>query len=586
MTDREPDDLYDALRDRLADYGQEPPVPLWTSIRAQLPPPVAAPQLRRRWSSVLLLSLLLAVVGAAGWQWWRMKGVNQRTSRDLAIVSAVNTLSDADQMGKPNHTPTNQKHPSKTNHQPIITNPSAAKTTTNTGITSNEAAGVKSAFKHLAVATDSPKQPKINRTYPAVSETDVVFDATTATSGRKRQLTSPLASRDFAAHHFLVPSHGKFTLRTLPDATDQTSTARNGAIAALVAVSRASDARHANHLASQETLAATLVSPASASSPTTTFADSDSDSRFRKNESESYTSARAAKEASPKSIVIAAEIDSYPAAETPKSAANMDLTTRPALRIVALELPALAAPIVQATTDTVLPRPQPLVRRWEVLVLGGPALTHRQLGGDKTLASPFPANSPMVGTAYTQAGEMAQQERASTGFGLQVQLRWLLNGRWSLSTGLGYQQYASQTAISGAYAIRYSPAPPADYTHRDTYQFLTVPLRLGYALGPTASRLHCGLLAGADVAFYLGGSTLSMNGAVTNWDHRFSPYHALSVALSTGLDVRYRLAPHLELAAQPMVTHFLTSVTKPAMDQDARYLWGIGAWFGVSFDLR
>ena len=43
MTDRHPDDLYDALRDRLADYGQEPPAPLWANIRAQLPPPVARP---------------------------------------------------------------------------------------------------------------------------------------------------------------------------------------------------------------------------------------------------------------------------------------------------------------------------------------------------------------------------------------------------------------------------------------------------------------------------------------------------------------------------------------------------------------
>ena len=47
MTDREPDDLYDALRDRLADYGQEPPAPLWAAIRAQLPPPVATPPIGR-----------------------------------------------------------------------------------------------------------------------------------------------------------------------------------------------------------------------------------------------------------------------------------------------------------------------------------------------------------------------------------------------------------------------------------------------------------------------------------------------------------------------------------------------------------
>ena len=58
MTDHKPDDLFDALRDRLADYGQEPPAPLWAGIRAQLPPPVAAPQLRRRKRRVALLATL------------------------------------------------------------------------------------------------------------------------------------------------------------------------------------------------------------------------------------------------------------------------------------------------------------------------------------------------------------------------------------------------------------------------------------------------------------------------------------------------------------------------------------------------
>ena len=246
----------------------------------------------------------------------------------------------------------------------------------------------------------------------------------------------------------------------------------------------------------------------------------------------------------------------------------------------------MAAPMVRATADTVPPRPHPLVRRWAVLALAGPALTHRQLGGAETLAAPSTTNSPTVGTGYTRADEMARQERPDAGFGLQVQVRRVLNGRWSLSSGLGYQEYASQTTISGAAAIRYSPTPTADFAHRDTYRFLTVPIRLGYAIGPAAGRLHCGLLAGADAAFYLGGSTLATTGSVINWNRTFSPYRPLSVALSTGLDVRYRLAPRLELAAQPTATHFLTSLTKPAMGQDARYLWSIGGLFGVSFDLR
>ena len=71
MTDREPDDLYDALRDRLADYGQEPPAPLWANIRAQLPPPVAVPQRRRR-RPVGRLALLLVLLSAVTWGGWQL----------------------------------------------------------------------------------------------------------------------------------------------------------------------------------------------------------------------------------------------------------------------------------------------------------------------------------------------------------------------------------------------------------------------------------------------------------------------------------------------------------------------------------
>ena len=89
MTDRKPDDLYDALRDRLADYGQEPPAPLWAGIRAQLPPPVAPPQLRRRrrWSPVLLLGLLLAVVAGAAWQWWHGAAPGQSAARTGQVAA-------------------------------------------------------------------------------------------------------------------------------------------------------------------------------------------------------------------------------------------------------------------------------------------------------------------------------------------------------------------------------------------------------------------------------------------------------------------------------------------------------------------
>ena len=83
MTDREPDDLYDALRDRLSGYGQEPPAPLWANIRAQLPPPVAVPQRRRRPVGRLALLLLLLSVGT--WGGWQLA---QRSKQAPASVAA------------------------------------------------------------------------------------------------------------------------------------------------------------------------------------------------------------------------------------------------------------------------------------------------------------------------------------------------------------------------------------------------------------------------------------------------------------------------------------------------------------------
>jgi hypothetical protein len=71
MSDPTPEDLYDALRKRLADYGQEPPPGLWAGIRQQLPPPVAVPR-RRRWRAASLLSLLFVVAALGTWQWQRV----------------------------------------------------------------------------------------------------------------------------------------------------------------------------------------------------------------------------------------------------------------------------------------------------------------------------------------------------------------------------------------------------------------------------------------------------------------------------------------------------------------------------------
>ena len=129
-------------------------------------------------------------------------------------------------------------------------------------------------------------------------------------------------------------------------------------------------------------------------------------------------------------------------------------------------------------------------------------------------------------------------------------------------------------------------ASTSTITHRDTYQFLTVPVQAHYVLGQVGKRLRYGVVAGAEAAIYLGGSNLQLTGNIKDWNTSNSPYRSLNLALNTGLDVRYRLAPRLEVVAQPTVTYFLNPLARPASGLPPRYLWGGSALLGLSYHLR
>lgn len=249
-----------------------------------------------------------------------------------------------------------------------------------------------------------------------------------------------------------------------------------------------------------------------------------------------------------------------------------------------------------AGTDT-LPRLVPApVRRWAVQVLAGPALTYRRLG------APAGAAPPRVASLFDRTGAaaaVATLERPAVGFGAQVQVRRELTGRWALSTGLGYHEYATSLALTtvvatGGFPVNASVPPRNDSTTtrfrlRDTYRFLTVPVRLGYQLGAGGRHLRIGVLAGADVAFYLGGATTegSACGCATQpWGRTGSPYRPLSLALSLGADLRYQLGPRWELLAQPTATYFLTSLARPVSGYAPRHLLGGSTLLGFSYGLR
>ena len=264
-------------------------------------------------------------------------------------------------------------------------------------------------------------------------------------------------------------------------------------------------------------------------------------------------------------------------------------TSRVAASPVALQLSAVPGPFVRAQPDSFY-LPKLLARHWALLVLAGPALTHRRLGSSAldqaTATSPGIRPSSPITRPNSTTHQIAQQERQSTGFGVQVQASRVLNGRWTISWGLGYQEYASTVETNATVANRFVLASTSTITHRDTYQFLKVPVQAHYVLGQVGKRLRYGVVAGAEAAIYLGGSNLQLTGNIKDWNTSNNPYRSFNLALNTGLDVRYRLAPRLEVVAQPTVTYFLNPLARPASGLPPRYLWGGSALLGLSYHLR
>ena len=276
-----------------------------------------------------------------------------------------------------------------------------------------------------------------------------------------------------------------------------------------------------------------------------------------------------------------------------------------AARPVGLLLSAWPPPAVQlvAVSET-SPPPALAAARWSVQFVAGPALTYRRLGSGEAVPPPTTARATAAFSA--PAPSMAELERPALGYGGQLSLRRNLTPHWSASFGLGYAEYATRLALQ---TIRAKPSVAAGIAstagsalldslgrtgastalhQRDTYRFVTVPLRVGYAWAPNG-RWRVGLLAGADAAVYVGGT--STEGAPCacqpqTWGATGSPYRQLSIGLSLGADVRYRLAGRWELLAQPAATYLLLPLARPVAAYAPRHLFGGWAQLGAAFDLR
>ena len=596
MTDRHPDDLYDALRDRLADYGQEPPAPLWANIRAQLPPPVAVPQLRRRrrWSPVLLLGLLVAVVGGTYWLWRHKAATSPLASRTSAAHSPAARLNQPPSMAA------NEAEMASSTPTP----PNAGRTTEPQATTSSTSSIPAAPARNPASATIPPGTYAANTVPAAASAHAAVTPAGARSANGKPEVRAGRnqpAVRLLAGQPGAKSRKGSFDAATVPtDRAKARSKRSKGSLTVEnVAFALKTDVRDNAGRRAVQTAAGAYSTPAGSLATRPALPDAGAMAKSKPNVKPVENTDRddSAKVTMAQRGLPMATIS--PAANEPAavgfSAATPVQTTRLAAigraenSLVALQLIPVPEPFVRPQPDS-LYLPKVLARHWALLVLAGPALTHRRLGGstlDQVLAPSSTLGLPSRNTkdsALTR--QLAQRERQSTGFGVQVQVSRVLDGRWTISAGLGYQQYASTAEITQTFPNRLMPTSTSTLTHRDTYRFLTVPVQVHYALGQAGKRLRYGLVAGAEAAIYLSGRNLQPNGTIKDWNTSSSPYRSLSLALSTGLDVRYRLAPRLEMVAQPTATYFLNPLARPATGLPPRYLWGGSALLGLSYHLR
>ncbi|MBF9144242.1 outer membrane beta-barrel protein [Hymenobacter properus] len=604
MSDPTPEDLYEALRKRLADYGQEPPAGLWAGIRQQLPPPVAVPR-RRRWrASLALLSLLFVVAALATWQW-------QRAGRPAAQTTV------AARRGPATEPALNGLHHQSDNS--VATMPGGQ---TSSEVSSSNSAG--SALGSLPNNSSAGEHGAAPATGPKPGEMASAASASAAPSGANPAARSIAPTTALALE---TSRHTSRRQRALAGA-EVASTATAARPRLLSRSARAASLGHESATTEQPgggaargTVATARTSqPAAAGHPQTDFASVTS-ATLKPTETgraaSSVSGEGDARLASGAAGTVPAPGTSEAATAAAESHSNQ--TARwdwLNARLISLQLPAGAAPAAPMPTPVAVPALPPMVptvvSRWAVQLVAGPGLTYRHLG---TVAPSYTTNTATVATSVTSSPftnanpgrnltttstSAASLERPALGYGAQLSVRRTLTPHWTLSGGLGYAEYATQLAIRQVNAAQITRAnydfafidslsrtSGTTIRQRDTYRFLTVPLRVGYAwtAGP---RWQVGLLGGFDAAIYLGGTSTEGSPCACQpktWSASGSPYRSLSLAANLGAEVRYRLAGPWQLLAQPTASYLLTPLAKPVSGYSIRHLFGATALLGVSYDL-
>jgi hypothetical protein len=638
MTDREPDDLFDALRDRLADYGQEPPAPLWAGIRAQLPPPLAPPQLRpkrRRRVPVGLLLFVLMMSGGLSWYWWqtqRADGValkNPASAAQYSSAARPNRARSGQAAGQSAQNDADRGRNSillPANQAPTIENLNSADSNSY-----SEASSSNSAVRNPIAKTESFNskrgKPITNTENPSTSYRKPVSSTGKSDSKTRKSITkagnfnsgpeNPIAravkssseARNFNSRAgksdsgpqnsiasvgkgVTTPAKSKAKTREALVAARSTA-ARKGqrkaaATPALMASGRASKYTKgvagpvSRPLAGWQNPArvAATASPLAAPPARTGTAGP-----------AAAASASPSTAAAAPGAVVAAHPSLAPGTGEPAGQAGADALGYLLARGVVLQMPgepALPNPQLVATTPPV--PPAPFLLRWSVQVLAGPALTYRQLSAAPVTNTLSPMPTLTNQGSPNRNTNVAALERPALGSGFQLNVRRALTERWNLSLGLGYAEFATRLALQqvhGAPTTFDQDSASTGIHRRDAYRFVTLPVRLGYSWA-LSNRWRVGVLAGVDAAFYVGGSSTEGSACACQsqtWGASDSPYRRVSVGASLGAEVRYRLSGRWELLAQPTATYLLTPLAKPTTAYYQRHLFGGTALLGAAYTL-